>query len=97
MPTITGGPAATWAAIHAALGPCLTTVACPGTVSAELYIAPRPSNHAPCEAMVAGVTDPIPKCEYTIARSLSRHPICQIGKVTGPTLCAAHRASRWLK
>src|SRR5438067_2089309 len=97
MPTITGCPAETCAAIHAALGLWLTTVVCPGMLSAELKSAPRPLNQPACEATVAGVTERRPKCEYTIARSESRQPICHTGNDAAPTPCDAQRESRWLK
>ena len=95
MPTITGWPAPTCARIHSGLGSITITVRCPGTFRAELKIAPLASNHPPCAAIEAGVTDENPKCEYTIARSDTRQPIFHTGNVP-PTSIEAQRVSRWL-
>src|SRR5690348_15294712 len=96
MPTITGCPAPTIDPIHEPDGLRTITVEWPGTERAELYIAPAPLNQPACAAIVVGDTPPNPKCEYTIARSATRHPIFHTGKVP-PTLTDAHRTSRWLK
>src|SRR5690348_2699671 len=97
MPTMTGRPEATCARTHDGSGSRTIIVECPGTCSAELKIAPEPLNHPECAAIEAGVTERYPKCEYTMARSVSRHPICHTWYEPPPTAEDAHRASRWLK